>query len=286
MPVRDHAQERLKKVEIAEVIKDHRLQGNPVFVSGQRFLELQNAFQEFKKTGNAWTGLERSETAVVRIDLASKNPTVVLAGLGKEVSFEEAWDAYRRGSRSLFLGGAGTLQLPAEWMESWGPQIEDLLSRLKDGANPKLLQFELGSLEGSIEWKGPRPKKLALEENPPCPPQVESNLWDTLRSYQRQGVSWMNTRLLEGLGVLLADDMGLGKTLQSMALLEAPALVIAPTSVLWNWKEELARFRPSLRVNVYHGSGRKLGAESDIVLTSYGLVRQESETFASQELKL
>ena len=71
--------------------------------------------------------------------------------------------------------------------------------------------------------------------------------------YQKIAVNWLAFLRSVGLGGILADDMGLGKTIEAMCLFEKRCLVVAPTSVLPNWQAELARFRPSLRVSVYHG---------------------------------
>jgi SNF2 family DNA or RNA helicase len=109
----------------------------------------------------------------------------------------------------------------------------------------------------------------------------------TLRGYQKRGVAWLATLRQYNLGSLLADDMGLGKTPTVIALLllqqaEGPVLVICPTSVVGNWRHELARFAPSLRVLVHHGPGRASGDElpliarqHDVVLSTYSLLHRD-----------
>ena len=111
----------------------------------------------------------------------------------------------------------------------------------------------------------------------------------TLRPYQQVGLAWLHRNAEAGLGSLLADDMGLGKTLQTIALLEhyrasgrwsgAPVLIVLPTSLITNWQREFDRFAPGLRVGIYHGPGRKprVLAKADVVLTSYGIVRSDTE---------
>jgi SNF2 family DNA or RNA helicase len=105
----------------------------------------------------------------------------------------------------------------------------------------------------------------------------------TLRPYQRAGVDWLTFLRGAGLGGVLADDMGLGKTLQAMCTFTAgeKTLVVAPTSVVFNWKAELARFRPSLKVAVYHGPNRKLDPAVDVTLTSYAILRLDAELLAA-----
>ena len=114
-----------------------------------------------------------------------------------------------------------------------------------------------------------------------------------LRPYQIRGMAWMAFMTRLGLGVCLADDMGLGKTIQTIALLlhdkekdelDRPALVICPTSVVGNWRREVQRFGPDLRVMVHHGTGRAEGEdlrqealEHDLVISTYGLAWRDLE---------
>jgi len=115
----------------------------------------------------------------------------------------------------------------------------------------------------------------------------------TLRDYQMTGLRWMQSLRELGLNGILADDMGLGKTLQSLAHIlieiesgraataDAPALVIAPTSVVTNWEREARKFAPHLRCLILQGSARHRYypsiPHSDIVLTSYALLHRDIE---------
>ncbi len=125
----------------------------------------------------------------------------------------------------------------------------------------------------------------ALRSPPPVP--VPATLRGTLRPYQIKGLAWLSTLGRLGLGACLADDMGLGKTVQIIAHIArrreegsaTPSLVVCPTSVLGNWKRELAKFAPDLQVVRYHGLQRDQvdldGA--DVVLTTYGLLVRDIE---------
>ncbi len=126
-----------------------------------------------------------------------------------------------------------------------------------------------------------------VDQAAPVPPPP--GLQATLRHYQEAGLAWLWFLHRHRLSGILADDMGLGKTLQALALLlkaqleeqRAPSLVVAPTSVLANWKREAQRFTPGLEVALWHGQDRRTRGETfadvDIVLTSYALVRRDLE---------
>ena len=109
----------------------------------------------------------------------------------------------------------------------------------------------------------------------------------TLRAYQCDGLGWMAALARAELGGCLADDMGLGKTVQILALLEirrqdavdGPSLVVMPSSLIFNWREEAARFAPQLAVHVYAGASRRRGVnafqKANLVLTTYGTLRND-----------
>jgi len=123
-------------------------------------------------------------------------------------------------------------------------------------------------------------------------PEVPSTLNAELRDYQVEGFQWLARLSSWGAGACLADDMGLGKTVQALALLlhradEGPALVVAPTSVAFNWMDEAARFAPGLTVHPFGAGDRKaqiakLGA-GDVLVCSYGLLQREADELASRQ---
>ena len=118
-----------------------------------------------------------------------------------------------------------------------------------------------------------------------------------LRPYQQRGYSWMAFLRRYGLGACLADDMGLGKTLEAIALLLSTrtdaqhwALVVCPTSVVGNWRHELHRFAPELKVLTHQGAERASGATFEdtlagvnVVLTSYPLLARDREILEAVE---
>ena len=131
------------------------------------------------------------------------------------------------------------------------------------------------------------------------PVAVPRALKATLRPYQRDGLTWLDFLARTGLGGVLADDMGLGKTVQVLAhllkereagRLDAPALVVCPTSVVGNWHEQSARFAPVLRVRIIHGSERhdeyETLNECDLAITTYALLPRDRETLLKQKFSL
>jgi SNF2 family DNA or RNA helicase len=124
-------------------------------------------------------------------------------------------------------------------------------------------------------------------------PKVPDKLQATLRDYQEDGFRWIARLNHWGAGACLADDMGLGKTVQTIAYLlyiakEGASLVVAPASVVPNWKRELARFAPSLKVSVLNEAADRSDAIRDakarqVVVSTYGLLVSESEAFIQKK---
>ncbi|QPK79963.1 DEAD/DEAH box helicase [Corynebacterium lizhenjunii] len=143
------------------------------------------------------------------------------------------------------------------------------------------------SLLGGMDSPSPQPVDI--------PPTVHAQL----REYQHRGVDWLYWMSRNNLGAVLADDMGLGKTLQLLSLLAVeqeladspgPTLVVAPTSVVGNWRREAARFVPHFKVIVHHGTQRPRGADflkavadADVVITSYGTATRDFAVLGAVE---
>jgi superfamily II DNA or RNA helicase len=120
-----------------------------------------------------------------------------------------------------------------------------------------------------------------------------------LRSYQEEGLGWLQFLRRYRLGGILADDMGLGKTVQTIAhialeiesgRLTMPVLIVAPVSALGNWRQEIARFAPALQVLTWHGTHRRRSHaildQAHIVITAYPLLLLDSEVFLAREFGL
>lgn len=115
-----------------------------------------------------------------------------------------------------------------------------------------------------------------------------------LRDYQKTGFKWLKSLSAYGMGGILADDMGLGKALQILAFLLSekqehalPSLVVAPTSLVYNWQEEAAKFTPGLNVAVIADQQAerqeqlKTIAGADMIVTSYGMLRRDIESYTA-----
>lgn len=121
--------------------------------------------------------------------------------------------------------------------------------------------------------------------------EIPDNLSNILRDYQVTGYKWLKVLMNSGLGGILADDMGLGKTLQAIALICSekykgiPSLVIAPSSLIYNWENEIKIFAKELKVLVVSGD-KKIREEMlsnadnyDLVITSYPLIRRDIDIY-------
>lgn len=208
-------------------------------------------------------------------------------GAPKTVDAAAVIRAWTEGLGLVPLEGGGWAPLPRAWLDKHGQRVADLLAaRQEDGRVANHALPELGALCELLE----QPPPPGLDRLAPmlegferlAPPELPKDLTATLRPYQLQGVSWLRFLRDAGLGGVLADDMGLGKTLQTLCVLGPRTLVVCPTSVLPNWAAELARFRPSLRVSVYHGPGRVLDEAADVTLTTYALLRLDAAVLSAR----
>ena len=188
----------------------------------------------------------------------------------------------------------GLVKVREQYMLVDEEEVKKIIRKLEQPVAPSNMQLLQASLSQEYEdapvWIDETLKKqiknLLKEETVPIPNGLKAEL----RSYQQRGFNWLYKNAKLGLGSLLADDMGLGKTLQVIttilklkengALNEGPILVVVPTSLLTNWLNEIQKFAPSLRAHVYHGTSRSLPkSDTDIILTTYGVVRSDKEKF-------
>ncbi|SMO35696.1 SNF2 helicase associated [Saccharicrinis carchari] len=117
---------------------------------------------------------------------------------------------------------------------------------------------------------------------------VPAGITAELRPYQKEGLNWLNFLHEMGWGGILADDMGLGKTVQVLAFLQhvlamdaTPNIIIVPTTLLFNWENEIAKFAPGLKAYYHYGLNRTrdshVFSEYDLVFTTYGVLLRDIE---------
>ena len=218
---------------------------------------------------------------------------------------------YVEAGREIFLLGGEQLDRLARAQRalaedpSAGPSLRRThrvgLARLAEAQ--QILEDVSPGFQPPEAWRRRTDSLRQLTALPPAP--VGPELDRQLRPYQRLGAAWLWHLWRNELGGILADEMGLGKTLQALGLLSAiraasseasptggaripaPSLVVCPASLLENWRREAARFAPSLRTFVHHGSRRLAGAEdlarADLVLTSYGTLARDRALFAAAD---
>lgn len=205
----------------------------------------------------------------------------------RQASADVVISSWRDGLSIVPLEGGGWAPLPADWLSRFGNQVADLLAaRQDDGSVSTAALPTLAKLCEELDEPPPpslerlRPLLEGFDRLPECP--LPDDLRAELRPYQRDGVNWLGFIQKAGLGGVLADDMGLGKTLQALCVLDGKCLVISPKSVVFNWADEIAKFRPGRTIHVYHGAGREL-ADAHITLTTYATLRLDIELLASRE---
>ncbi|MEP6844431.1 MAG: DEAD/DEAH box helicase [Panacibacter sp.] len=191
----------------------------------------------------------------------------------------------------------GTLGiLPEEWIRKYS-----LLFRVGEGkaSNMKLSKYHFSIIEELYNERDEEELFVKLEEKydklrynhsieaiePPI------HLQPILRPYQASGFQWLNYLSEVHWGGILADDMGLGKTIQALSFLhhlrekngKLKALVVCPTTLMYNWENEIKKFTPKLTYYIHHGGARThetlLDNTIDVIITTYGTLRSDIRQF-------
>ncbi|KAB2643269.1 MAG: DEAD/DEAH box helicase [Verrucomicrobia bacterium] len=179
----------------------------------------------------------------------------------------------------------------------FSPRRLHRLPRARAAEAQEVLEQLSPNFQAPEAWRARSAALRNLSSLPPAP--ISPDLDTRLRPYQRLGAAWLWHLHRQGLGGVLADEMGLGKTLQALALLSALpsrlesgtgqplSLVVAPASLLENWRRETIRFVPGLRVFVHHGEQRLATAADfhshDLIITSYGTLARDQTLFTEVE---
>lgn len=196
----------------------------------------------------------------------------------------------------------GTLGiLPEEWLKKYS-----LLFRVGEGKTDslKLSRYHLSVVDELYETRDEEELIVQLEEkyeklrefNKIKEIDPSYHLKMILRPYQVAGYQWLNYLKDIKWGGILADDMGLGKTVQALSFMEyfkkeqgtLKALVVCPTTLIYNWENEIKKFTPSLTYKIHHGGTRTRTKEEltdhDVTITTYGTLRSDIKLLMSVEL--
>jgi len=296
LPIRNERLEEKLRVDLREslgLVPGHRICFPPE--EAVRFSARLRAWRSGSISGKAHQAFFLAPGLVPRIESSGEDVKVLFESHASETDRTQRADpgavvrAWQSGEALVALEGGGWAPLPSDWLSQFGATLADLLAA-KESSSGKLPTSALADAARLCDAHGlARPRGadalMALAENfrgiPESP--LPSDLCATLRPYQREGVNWLAFLRDAKLGALLADDMGLGKTLQTLCILRGPSLVVAPTSVLHGWSDEIRRFRPRQRVCTYHGPGRSLDPDATITLTTYAILRLDIELLAQRE---
>lgn len=229
--------------------------------------------------------------------------TVEVAFDGQTASLTDIQKALAVKQNYVALGDGSFGLLPEEWLQKFS-----LLFKMGDnnGNSLRINKFNfsvIDTLYDMIDDEDVRKElteksECLLNENPdkyqqiPIPAQLQA----TLRPYQEAGFRWLTYLDAVKWGGLLADDMGLGKTIQTLCFLQhyknthqrLKAIVICPTTLLFNWEHEIEKFTPELTFIKHHGAGRSENVSDfidiDIVISTYGTLRSDVQLFSKLDL--
>ncbi|PCJ64605.1 MAG: helicase SNF2 [Bacteroidetes bacterium] len=203
-----------------------------------------------------------------------------------EIPFSKVVAEMKKGNEEIILPNGQIFVFPNEWF-ALGDALSNQSSR-NNLYSVKKYQVDILSLIKSNEIKKHLTKLVDIKKEKP-----HKLFQGTLRPYQLDGLSWLMFLKNNRFGGILADDMGLGKTVQTLAFLQklkhqknlkSPRfLLIAPTSLLFNWKQEAEQFTPDIDIIIHSGAKRAKEVSefqnTEFIITSYGLIRNDSELF-------
>ena len=218
-----------------------------------------------------------------RVELAFGEQRIGIAEIQKALANKQSFVQLNDGTLGI---------LPDEWIKKYA-----LLFKVGEGKNNnlRLSKFHLSVIDELYEQRDEEELSFELDEKYerlrnfksipeiPLPVQLESRL----RPYQLSGFHWLNYLKTVGWGGILADDMGLGKTVQALSILQhfeeeegrLKALVVCPTTLIYNWENEIQKFTPALTHQIHHGNARAKRKEDfgdeNIIITTYGTLRSD-----------
>ena len=222
-----------------------------------------------------------------KIDIQFGEQKVTVADVKKALANKQQYVQLQDGTLGI---------LPEEWIKKYA-----LLFRVGDGkqGNMKLSKYHFSVIEELYEQRDEEELVFKLEEKYEHLKQNHSiqqipapeHLQPILRPYQTSGFQWLNYLHDVQWGGILADDMGLGKTIQALSFIHylkhkngsLKALVVCPTTLMYNWENEIKKFTPSLTYYIHHGGARTKeplhNHTTDVIITTYGTLRSDIRQF-------
>lgn len=220
------------------------------------------------------------------MEISFGTETVQIADVKKALTKKQTFVLLKDGSMGL---------LTEEWMDKYGLIVK--LGKSNGSGALRLNKFHFSAIEGleevraENEWlnelaeKRERLMNYNFDDHQHI--SIPENIQADLRPYQRSGFQWMQFLNETGWGGILADDMGLGKTLQTLTFLQhyqnlypkAKFMVVCPTTLIYNWENEIKKFTPDITYHIHHGPQRnqhKAAFEScHLIITTYGTLRSD-----------
>lgn len=211
-----------------------------------------------------------------------------------EIPFLQILNYIKHGKKEMLLPNGEYVQIPQTWFDEYKSLVD--LCKIENGKATVSKHYcvlidELAQAS-KVKFSAKENMRRLLENKIETNYDLPINFNGQLRQYQQEGYNWL--RLLDelGLGGCLADDMGLGKTIQTLCLLQwlkeknrGMNLLVVPTSLVYNWQQEAAKFTPNQKIYVHVGNLRTKNAadfgQADILLTSYSILRRDKELFSN-----
>lgn len=264
----------------------HRLRSDWKIGTGERFdhassqVEPVSADLDFRSSGENWFAME--------VEFGTPS--------GETVSRQEIQRLLQMGQNSKKLANGKIAVVDTNLLADFSEVIQDCdPEQLQPGTyridqskadylRETASDFGFGA-KGTLPWET---AQTAIEFSP-----VPDELSTILRPYQKTGVEWMQRLAGRGMGGILADDMGLGKTLQTLTFIQSvggQALVVCPSSLVFNWVSEAEKFTPDLKAVALEGPDRMQALENnedaDIFVTSYALLRRDEKVYRDHHFRV
>ena len=237
------------------------------------------------------TGIDWFDTT---INVSFGEETVELVAIKKAMTKKQNFVNLKDGSIGL---------LSQDWLDKYSLMIK--LGNITGPNAIRLKKFHFSALENlkddiqedeireHLDEKRERLNTFNYDEQLSI--KIPENVNATLRPYQQAGFQWMTFLKETGWGGILADDMGLGKTLQALTILQhylnlhpnAIFLVACPTTLIYNWENEIKKYTPDITYRIHHGSTRtnkmELLTEKNLIITTYGTLRSDIKILSNIE---